>query len=74
MNQDFSQPQRQSVAGVIIMTANMLQHLIRAFIIPIAIMIYKSDHKQMLYFALLVVGILVVSLVFGYLSYRRSTF
>ena len=74
MNQDFSQPQRQSIAGVIIMTANMLQHLIRAFIIPIAIMIYKADHKQMMYFTLMIGGILIVSLVFGYWSYRRFTF
>lgn len=74
MNQDFSQPQRQSIAGVIIMTANMLQHLIRAFIIPIALMIYKSDHKAMLYFVLMIGSILIISLVFGYWSYRRFTF
>lgn len=74
MNQDFSQPQRQSIAGVIIMTANLLQHLIRAFIIPIALLIYKSDHKQMFVYAAIVGGILVVSLVFGYWSYRRFTF
>ncbi|MEE1943679.1 PH domain-containing protein [Pedobacter sp. KR3-3] len=74
MNQDFSQPQRQSVTGIIIMTGNMLQQIIRALIVPIALMVFKTDYKQMLYFVILVGAILVISLVFGYLSYRRFTF
>ncbi len=74
MNQDFSQPQRQSVTGIIIMTGNMLQELIRAFIIPILLMIYKTDYKQMMVFVIIVGSILLVSLLLGYLSYRRFTF
>lgn len=74
MNQDFSQPQRQSATGIIIMTANTLRQIISAFAVPVVIMIYKLDYKQITVFLLCFAGIMVISLVFGYLSYRRFTF
>ncbi len=74
MNFDFSEPQRQSVAGIVIMAANTLQHTIRALIIPIAIFVIKAQTNMLMYSAIGIAVLVIGILFFSYLSYRRFTF
>lgn len=74
MNYDFSQPQRQSAAGIIIMAANYMQQLIRALIIPITIFVIKAERQVLFYTGLGIACFVILILFFAYLNYRRFTF
>ena len=74
MDYDFSKPQRQSAAGIIIMAANTLQHVIRALIIPIIIFIVKVDRNMLLYTGLGTVALLFIVLIYSYFNYKKFTF
>ena len=74
MENNFSIPQRQSAAGIIIMAVNSLQKIIRAVAIPMIIFIVKADKEILIYLAAGSTLLLIVSLVFGYLSYLKFTF
>lgn len=74
MDYDFSKPQRQSAAGIIIMAANTLQHVIRAMIFPIIIFIVKVDHNMLWYTGLGTVALLFIVLTYSYFNYKKFTF
>lgn len=74
MNYDFSKPQRQSIAGIVIMAANTLQHTIRALIIPLAIFVIKASANVLTYTTIGLGGLAILILIFSYLSYRKFTF
>ncbi|WP_198659608.1 PH domain-containing protein [Nubsella zeaxanthinifaciens] len=71
---DFSKPQRQSAAGIIINGAYIVQKFVRAMFIPLALFIVKSNNAALLYAALGLAGILVVSLIYAYFYYLKFTF
>lgn len=74
MSYDFSKPQRQSIAGIVIMAANTLQHTIRALIIPIAIFVIKAQTNMLMYSAIGGTVLILIIFLFSYLSYRKFTF
>lgn len=74
MESDFSKPQRQSAAGIIIMAADTIQKIIRALVIPFIIFIVKANTEELFYFGIVTVITLVLSLGYSYLSYLKFTF
>ncbi|WP_113663129.1 PH domain-containing protein [Pedobacter nanyangensis] len=74
MSLDFSQPQRQSAAGIIINGAYVAQHLVRAMFIPLALFIVKANKTALLYTAFGIIALVVLALVYGYLYYLKFTF
>lgn len=74
MSLDFSQPQRQSAAGILINGAYIVQRFARAMFIPLAIFLIKSNKTALLYTILGLVGVLIISLIYGYFYYRKFTF
>jgi len=71
---DFSEPQRQSTAGILINGAYIVQRFVRAMFIPLALFIFKSNKIALLYMALGLVAVLIISIVYGYFYYRKFTF
>ncbi|WP_343533127.1 PH domain-containing protein [Pedobacter sp.] len=74
MSIDFSQPQRQSAAGIIINGAYVIQQLIRALFIPLAYLIIKSNKVMLTYTTFGLLAILAIALLYGYFYYLRFTF
>ncbi|MES2418693.1 MAG: PH domain-containing protein [Bacteroidota bacterium] len=74
MDDNFSKPQRQSAAGIIIMAANTAQHLIRALFIPLIIFIVKADKEAISYITIGSVILVVIIIVFSYFEFRKFTF
>jgi len=70
---DFSQPQRQSLLGVFIMFADSFQEIVRG-LFPFIIISLVSEKKKFLFYALVTAGVLVVTLLIGYLRYINFTF
>ena len=71
---DFSQPQRQSAAGIIINGAYVVQQFARAMFIPLALFVIKANKTAILYTAFGFLGILVFALLYGYFYYLKFTF
>ncbi|AOM76100.1 PH domain-containing protein [Pedobacter steynii] len=74
MGTDFSEPKRQSAAGVAVMFANHLQRSIRVLIFPIILLLVRSQGMNHWY---LIAGFLFFVFLIGiysYLSYLRFTF
>ncbi len=74
MENDFSKPQKQSAAGIIIMAANTIQKIIRALAIPFIIFIVKAKTEELFYFGIVTATLLVLSIAYSYLSYLKFTF
>lgn len=74
MDYDFSKPQRQSVAGILIMAANTLQHIVRAMILPTVILVVKAEKSILLYMGLGTVTIVLIALIYAYFNYKKFTF
>lgn len=70
---DFSQPQRQSVQGILIMFADNVQKFIRAMWAPLLILLIKPERWN---FWLLGIFLLVLAVfaVIAYVQYRNFTF
>lgn len=74
MSIDFSQPQRQSAAGIIISGAYTVQQFVRAMIFPLIFFIVKANKMALLYIGFGLAGMLVLSLIYGYFYYLKFTF
>jgi putative membrane protein len=74
MSKDFSKPQRQSAAGILINGAYIVQKIVRAMFIPLALFVVKSNKSALLYTAFGLVGVLVISLIYAYFYYLKFTF
>ncbi len=74
MSLDFSQPQRQSAAGIVIMALYSLQQIVRAMFVFVVLIVIKSNKLVLIYAAFGCLGILIISLVYGYFYYLKFTF
>ncbi len=74
MNSDFSQPQRQSLIGVVVMFTDTLQKSIRALFPVLIVIITQSQKINKLYLWPAVGAVLIAIAVIAYLKYRNFTF
>jgi len=74
MKLDFTTPQRQSVTGIIVMFADTFQSLVRAMWVPLLLILFKLKEDQYLIVGLGFFGLVLLTLVIGYLKYRNFTF
>ncbi len=74
MGADFSQPQRQSSIGILVMFFYTLQQYARALWPMIVIWIFKFDEVNKLYFFLGMIAVFVSIGVISYLKYLNFTF
>lgn len=74
MSADFSQPQRQSSIGILVMFFYTLQQYARALWPMIVIWIFKFDEVNKLYFFLGMLAVFVSIGVVSYLKYLNFTF
>lgn len=74
MKPDFSQPQRQSKVGIVVMFFHALQQYARALVPIILVFIFKMDEMNQ-FFLFLGIGVLLVGIaVVAYLQYINFTF
>ncbi|WP_026726822.1 PH domain-containing protein [Flavobacterium sasangense] len=71
---DFSQPQRQSLPGILVMFANSLQKTVRALWPMLLIWLVKFDTLNKLVFFGSVAGVVVLIGIISYLQYLFFTF
>jgi len=74
METDFSEPKRQSAAGVAVMFADHLQRSIRVLVFPIILLLVRAKGMNHWY---LIAGFLVflfILIIYSYLSYLRFSF
>ncbi|RDI14345.1 PH domain-containing protein [Flavobacterium sp. AG291] len=74
MNNDFSNPQRQSLIGVLIMFADTLQSAIRALFPILIVWIIKIDQMNKIYLTIGILAVFVLVAVIAYLKYINFTF
>ena len=74
MMSDFSQPQRQSLIGVLVMFADTFQKALRALWPLLIVWILRIDESNKAYFGLGALAIIVVVAVIAYLKYLNFTF
>lgn len=74
MTLDFSQPQKQSAAGILISGAYTLQRLIRAIIFPLIILVIKANKSVLIYAGFALLAVLIISIIYGYFYYLKFTF
>ena len=71
---DFSQPQRQSLPGILVMFANSLQKTVRALWPMLLIWLVKFDSLNKLVFFGSIAGVVIIIGVISYLQYLFFTF
>lgn len=71
---DFSQPQRQSLPGILVMFANSLQKTVRALWPMLLIWLVKFDSLNKLVFFGSIAGVVILLGVISYLQYLFFTF
>ena len=71
---DFSQPQRQSLPGIVVMFANTLQKSVRAFWPILLIWLVKFDSLDRVVFFGIVAGVVILIGIISYLQYHFFTF
>ena len=74
MGADFSQPQRQSSIGILVMFFYTLQQYARALWPMIVIWVFKFDEVNKAYFLLGMLAVFVSIGVISYLKYLNFTF
>jgi putative membrane protein len=73
MRHDFSRPQRQSLLGILVMSADSLQGTARA-LFPILIITLLKGEKSKMYFGIIAAAALIFAIITGYLKFRNFTF
>jgi len=71
---NFSQPQKQSLLGVVVMFANTLQKSVRAFWPFLLILFLKFDDSDKILSYIVVITIIIVIAIISYLQYHFFTF
>ncbi len=71
---DFSQPQRQSLPGILVMFANSLQKTVRAMWPMLLLWLVKFDSLNKLVFFGSVAGVVLIIAIISYLQYLFFTF
>lgn len=74
MKSDFSQPQRQSLVGVVVMFTDTLQGMLRALWPFLIVWIFKLDQINKTYLGLAMAAVAVLVSVIAYLKYLNFTF
>ncbi|WP_175634612.1 PH domain-containing protein [Pedobacter ghigonis] len=74
MNVDFSKPQRQSAAGIIVMAAHTFLKIVKATFFIFVLAFIKMPFHHILYVLVGVVVLLLLSFFFAYLWYLKFTF
>jgi putative membrane protein len=74
MNSNFSQPQRQSLIGVVIMFADTLQGTLRALWPVLVVWLFKINQVTKLYLYVGVPAVLILLAVIAYLKYLNFSF
>ncbi len=74
MKSDFSQPQRQSLIGVVVMFADTFQGAIRALWPLLIVWVLRIDELNKVYLWSTVAFVLIFIAVVAYLKYRNFTF
>ena len=76
MKQDFSEPQKQSASGIIIMFANTLQKVVRAIALPVILIIIKSGNSGQLMLKIIAGAVLLTLAlaIFTYIRFQKFTF
>jgi len=74
MNSNFSQPQRQSLIGVVVMFADTFQGTARALWPFLIVWIWKINQYNKLYIGLAVSGVMLLVAIIAYLKYLNFTF
>ncbi|TKC10763.1 hypothetical protein FA048_11370 [Pedobacter polaris] len=74
MENDFSKPQRQSAAGIIIMAGYSIQQVVRALIIPFIVFAVKAERAHLLYFFAGAGVLVLLTLIYSYFNYLKFTF
>ena len=71
---DFSQPQRQSLLGVLVMFANTLQKILRAMWPILLIWLVKMDASKTAFIYLGILAFILIIAIISYLQYYFFTF
>jgi putative membrane protein len=74
MDHDFSKPQKQSAAGIIVMFADTLQKVIRAAALPILFIFIKSGGQHTWAVVSGGIALILILAVFAYIRYINSLF
>lgn len=74
MEENFSQPQRQSAIGIIILAMNAIQRIIRAIALPFVVFIVKADRQVLIYLSIGAGVLIILALIYAYFSYLKFTF
>ena len=74
MGTDFSEPKRQSAAGVAVMFADHLQRSIRVMVFPVILLLVRSKSMNHWYLIAGVLVFLFFLIIYSYLSYLRFSF
>ena len=74
MNPDFSEPQKQSALGIIILFGDTLQKSIRALIAPSIFLIIKLRTADILYIILAAMTVVIILAILSYLRYKNFSF
>lgn len=74
MNNDFSKPQRQSAAGIIVMAGYAIQKVVRALAIPFIVFAVKAEKAHLVYFLAGAGVLIILTLIYSYFNYLRFTF
>lgn len=74
METDFSEPKRQSAAGVAVMFVNHLQHSVRVLIFPIILLLVRAKGINVWYLVAAFLFFLLIIAIYSYLSYLKFTF
>ncbi|NDI99220.1 PH domain-containing protein [Flavobacterium sp. LaA7.5] len=74
MKIDFSQPQRQSLVGVVVMFTDTLQGTVRSLWPILLVWIFRIDEANKLYLGLGTAGVILLLGVIAYLKYYNFTF
>ncbi len=73
ISKDFSQPQRQSVAGILITAIHLLRLAVKIIIFPLVLFFIKSK-ASVFYLLLIITTLFILSVIYAYFYFMRFTF
>lgn len=73
ISKDFSQPQRQSVAGILITAIHLLRLAIKVIIFPLVLLFIKIK-ANVFYLLLIIAALFILSVIYAYFYFIKFTF
>ncbi len=74
MEANFNTPQRQSTIGILVLFADSLQKLGRAFFPILLVLFFKTENLSKLYIVLSILAVFLITVVIAYLKFINFTF